>query len=99
TWLLAVRDLSIIYASLFMCVAAILFTVATVLKAYIFLFLVDHIVPYLEKADDTLQTVKGTTTFVSESVVSPIIKVAGAAAAAKAMAQTLTRRKPPEAGK
>lgn len=98
-WLVALRDISIIYASLFMCVGAIMFTLMTGLIAYVALLLRDHIVPALEKADDTLQTVKGTTTFVSESVVSPIIKVAGAAAAAKAMAQTLTRRKPPEAGK
>jgi hypothetical protein len=59
----------------------------------------DHIVPALEKADDALQTVKGTTTFVSESVVAPIIKVAGAAAGARAMVQTLMRRNPPKAGK
>ena len=38
-----------------------------------------------------MQTVKGTTTFVSESVVSPIIKAAGAAAGARAMVQTLLR--------
>lgn len=99
TWLVAVRDLSIIYASLFMCVGAILFTVVTVIIGYIALMIRDHIVPALEKADDTLQTVKGTTTFVSESVVAPIIKVAGAAAATRAMAQTLMRRKPPEGGK
>ena len=99
TWLVAVRDLSIIYASLFMCVGAILFTVVTVIIGYIALMIRDHIVPALEKADDTLKTVKGTTTFVSESVVAPIIKVAGAAAATRAMAQTLMRRKPPEGGK
>jgi hypothetical protein len=99
TWLMAVRDLSIIYAGLFMCVGAILFTIVTVLIGYIALMIRDHIVPALEKADDTLQTVKGTTTFVSESVVAPIIKVAGAAAGARAMVQTLMRRKPPEADK
>jgi len=99
TWLVAVRDLSIIYASLFMCVGAILFTVVTGLIGYIALMSRDHIVPALEKVDDTLQTVKGTTTFVSEGVVAPVIKVAGAAAGAKAMVQTLMRRKPPKADK
>ncbi|MEO8288931.1 MAG: hypothetical protein ABI670_21155 [Chloroflexota bacterium] len=99
TWLMAVRDTSIIYASLFMCVGALLFIVMTALIAFIAFMVRDHIVPALEKADDTLQTVKGTTTFVSESVVAPIIKAAGAAAGAKAMVQTLMRRNPPKAGK
>jgi hypothetical protein len=96
SWLVNVRDMSIIYASLFMCVGAILFIVMTTLIAFIAFMIRDHVVPALEKADDTLQTVKGTTTFVSESVVAPIIKVAGAAAGARAMVQTLMRRKPPK---
>ena len=99
SWLVNVRDMSIIYASLFMCVGAILFIVMTTLIAFIAFMIRDHVVPALEKADDTLQTVKGTTTFVSESVVAPIIKVAGAAAGARAMVQTLMRRKPPKAEK
>ncbi len=99
SWLVNVRDMSIIYASLFMCVGAILFIVMTGLLALIAFMIRDHIVPALEKADDALQTVKGTTTFVSESVVAPIIKVAGAAAGARAMVQTLMRRNPPKAGK
>jgi hypothetical protein len=99
SWLVNVRDMSIIYASLFMCVGAILFIVMTALIAFIAFMIRDHIVPALEKADDALQTVKGTTTFVSESVVAPIIKVAGAAAGARAMVQTLMRRNPPKAGK
>jgi len=98
-WLPNLRDTSIIYVSLFMCVGAILFIVMTGLIALIAFMIRDHIVPALEKADDTLQTVKGTTTFVSESVVAPIIKVAGAAAGARAMIQTLMRRNPPKSDK
>jgi hypothetical protein len=99
SWLVNLRDMSIIYASLFMCVGALLFIVMTALIAFIAFMIRDHIVPALQKADDTLQTVKGTTTFVSESVVAPIIKVAGAAAGVRAMVQTLMRRNPPKAGK
>ena len=101
--LLAVRDASIIYASLFMCVGALLFIVMTGLIAFIAITIHSHIVPALEKVDDTAKTVRGTATFVSESVVSPIVKAAGAAAGAKAMVQTLMRRgenapKPPKKG-
>jgi hypothetical protein len=95
-WLIAVRDASIIYASLFMCVGAILFIVMTALLAWIAFIIKDHIVPALEKVNDTTKTVRGTATFVSESVVAPIIKVAGAAAGTRAMVQTLMRQKPPK---
>src|SRR5690349_21498553 len=91
-WLVGVRDAAIIYASLFMCVGAILFIAMTAFIALIAFAIRDHIVPALEKLDDTAKTVRGTATFVSESVVSPIIKVAGAAAGARAMVQTLVRR-------
>jgi len=96
TWLMAVRDASIVYASAFMCVGALLFIVMTALLAFIAFAIRDHIVPALQKVDDTAKTVRGTATFVSESVVSPIIKVAGAAAGARAMVQTLVRRDPPK---
>ena len=93
-WLVGVRDVAVIYVALFQCVGAILFVVVTALLAFIAFMIRDRIVTILEKVDDTVKTVQGTTTFVSESVVSPIIKTA-AAAGARAMVQTLMRRKPP----
>jgi hypothetical protein len=90
----AFRDAAIIYASFFMCVGAILFILMTALIALIAFTIRDKVGPALEKVDDAAKTVKGTATFVSESVVAPIIKTAGAAAGAKAMVQTLMRRKP-----
>src|SRR4051794_16159064 len=77
------RDVAIIYSSIFMCVGAILFIAMTGLLAMIAFLIRDHIVPALEKVDDTARTVRGTAAFVSESVVSPIIKVAGASAGAR----------------
>jgi heme/copper-type cytochrome/quinol oxidase subunit 2 len=94
TLLPAFRDAAIIYASFFMCVGALLFIVMTALIALIAFTVRDKITPAIDKVDDTLKTVRGTTTFVSESVVSPIIKVAGAAAGTRAMVQSLMRRKP-----
>jgi hypothetical protein len=92
SWLLNVKDMSIIYSTMFLCVGALLFIVMTALLAFIAFQIREHIVPAIQKVDDTAKTVKGTATFVSESVVSPIIKVAGAAAGARAMVQTLVRR-------
>jgi hypothetical protein len=96
TWLPSVRDTAVIYVAMFQCVGAILFIVMTALLAFIAFTIRDHIVPALEKVDETAKTVKGTATFVSESVVAPIIKVAGAAAGARAMVQTLMRQNVPK---
>ncbi|HKP52070.1 MAG TPA: hypothetical protein VJ183_05405 [Chloroflexia bacterium] len=96
SWLINVRDMSLIYSSLFMCVGAILFIIATGLLAMIAFLIRDHIVPAIDKLNDTAKTVRGTATFVSESVVAPIIKVAGAASGVKAAVQTLMRRKTPK---
>src|SRR3954452_7421898 len=93
-WLAAVRDASIVYASLFMCVGALTFIVLTAAMTMLVFLVRDRIAPALEKADDTMQTVRGTATFVSESVVAPIIKVAGAAAGTRAIVQSLLRQKP-----
>jgi hypothetical protein len=86
------QAVAVAYVSAFACVGAILFVVVAALLALLVFQVQGHIVPLLEKLTDTVQTVKGTTTFVSESVVTPIIKVAGAAAGARAMVQTLMRR-------
>jgi hypothetical protein len=99
SWLVNVRDMSLIYSSLFMCVGALLL-IGTAGALFMLVFLIrDHIVPAINKLDDTAKTVRGTATFVSESVVAPIIKVAGAAAGAKAMVQSLMRRNPPKPSK
>ena len=52
----------------------------------------DEIRPILSSAQDTVSTVRGTTTFVSENLVSPIIKVSGYVAGVRAMLNTLTGR-------
>lgn len=91
-WVARMQAISVAYVSAFACVGAILFVVVAALLALLVFQIQNHIVPLLEKATETVETVKGTTTFVSESVVTPIIKVAGAAAGARAMVQTLMRR-------
>ncbi len=50
----------------------------------------EEIKPILSSAQETVSTVRGTTTFVSENLVSPIIKVSGYVAGVRAMVDTLT---------
>jgi len=91
-WIPGMQAVAVAYVSAFACVGAILFIVLVGLLALIAFQLKNNVVPLLEKATDTMHTVQGTTTFVSESVVQPIIKTAGAVAGARAMVQTLMRR-------
>ncbi|HYP39827.1 MAG TPA: hypothetical protein VEX13_05650 [Chloroflexia bacterium] len=98
TWLIGLRDVALIYGSLFMCLGGLAIFAMAGAIAFLTFTLRDHVVPALQKVDDTAKTVRGTATFVSESVVAPIIKTAGAAAGARAMVQTLMRRKPPKSG-
>jgi|GEM_PF-1525103 len=97
--LVQLRDASLIYGSLFMCIGGLAIFAMAGAIAFLAFTLRDKVVPALEKVNDTATTVKGTATFVSESVVAPIIKVAGAAAGARAMVQTLVRRNPPRPSK
>ena len=46
--------------------------------------------PILTSAQETVSTVRGTTTFVSSNVVAPFIKVSGYVAGFKAIVDTLT---------
>jgi hypothetical protein len=91
-WIPGMQAVAVAYVSAFACVGAILFIVLVGLLALIAFQLKNNVVPLLEKATDTMHTVQGTTTFVSESVVQPLIKTAGAVAGARAMVQTLMRR-------
>ena len=91
-WIPRMQSTAVAYASAFACVGAILFIVMTGLLALIAFQLKNNVTPLLEKATQTMQTVKGTTEFVSESVVQPIIRTAGAVSGARAMVQTLVRR-------
>jgi len=98
TWLTSVRDVALIYGSLFMCIGGLAIFAMAGAIAFLTFTLRDNVVPALEKLNDTAKTVKGTATFISEGVVAPVIKVAGAAAGARAMVQTLARRNPPKLG-
>ncbi len=52
----------------------------------------DEIRPILTSTQETVNTVRGTTTFVSENVVAPFIKVQGYVAGARAVVDSLRGR-------
>lgn len=88
------RDLAVILMSAFSCLGSILFAALIGVLIWIGLIIKNNVTPLLDNAADTARTAKGTAVFVSEGVVTPIIKVAGAAAGVKAAVQSLFHRKP-----
>ena len=53
----------------------------------------DEIKPLIESAQDTVESARGTTRFVSQKVISPAISVASAVASVKRMAEVLVKGK------
>ena len=90
----SMRDLAVVLMSFFSCIGSILFAVLIGVLIWIGLIIKNNVGPLLDNAADTARTAKGTAVFVSEGVVTPIIKVAGAAAGVKAAVQSLFQRKP-----
>lgn len=53
----------------------------------------EEIKPILDSVNETASTVRGTTSFVSDTVVSPVMRVAGLVSAIRRIADVLMRRK------
>jgi hypothetical protein len=53
----------------------------------------EEIRPILDSANETASTVRGTTAFVSDTVVSPVMRVAGLVSAGRRIVDVLTRRR------
>jgi hypothetical protein len=94
-WLADVRDIFIIFLALeSIIVVGLLVWLIWEIRGLTVL-LKHEIKPILESAQDTLSTVRGTTTFISENVVSPFVKLHGYIAGARATLENLmgTKRK------
>ena len=83
---------AIILLALFNCLGVLLFALVGAMLLVLVLTVNNKIVPLLEQLTGMVKTVKGTTNFVSENVVNPIIKTASVAAGARGMIQTLFQR-------
>lgn len=85
-----VRDITIIILALSTTVIGVSL-VALILQVQSLIGLLrDEIRPILISADETARTVRGTTSFLSESVVRPVISVAGYASGIRQMVRLLT---------
>lgn len=84
------RDISIIVLAVVSIVVGVLLIFLIVQLQRLIKMLGKEVKPVIDSTNETVSTVRGTTTFLSEHLVSPIIEVAGYAAGVKRVAQVLT---------
>ncbi len=77
------RDIAIIVLALVTIVVGVFLAILIFQLQSLIVLLRDEIQPILESANETANTVRGTTTFVSEAVVSPVIAAASYVAAVR----------------
>lgn len=70
----AVRDIFIIALALESCIFGVLLTIMLIMLVRLVNMLEFEIKPILEKTNETVGMVRGTTTFVGENVVGPVVK-------------------------
>jgi cytochrome b subunit of formate dehydrogenase len=93
------RDIAVIILAFETLVVIFFLGVVTVLLIYVILTLEREIKPVLNATSETVHTVRGTTTFVSDTVVSPIMKAASIVGAVKGAAQAIAGLRPRGRGK
>jgi hypothetical protein len=93
------RDIAVIVLAFETLLVIFFLGVVTVLLIYVILILEREIKPVLNATSETVHTVRGTTTFVSDAVVSPIMRVASMVGAVKGAARAITGLRPKGRGK
>ena len=93
------RDIAVIILAFETLMVIFFLGVMTVLLIYVILTLEREIKPVLDATSETIYTVRGTTTFVSDTVVSPTIEVASIVGAVKGAAQAIAGLRPKGRGK
>lgn len=87
-----IRDLSIILLAVFTIVMQVILVLLLLEIRSLSKMLRENITPILKSADETVRTVRGTSVFVSDNVVSPVVKVSSFAAGVTEALRVITRR-------
>ena len=91
--LASVRDLAIILLALESLVIGVVLVVLILEIRNLARLLGEEMKPILDSADETVRTVRGTTTFVSETLVNPMIRASSFASGVMQALRILTRRR------
>ncbi|MCL5951543.1 MAG: hypothetical protein M1132_07465 [Chloroflexi bacterium] len=87
-----VRDLAIVLLAVESLIIGIVLIVLILEVRSLAKLLRDEIKPILNSADDTVRTLRGTTTFVSENLVTPVVRISSFMAGVSQVFRILTRR-------
>jgi hypothetical protein len=87
-----VRDLAIVLLALESLIIGILLVVLTFQIMNLVKLLREQIKPILDSMDETARTVRGTTVFVSENFVDPMVRVSGFASGVLQALRIISRR-------
>jgi uncharacterized membrane protein YbhN (UPF0104 family) len=92
------RDIAIIFIVLLGLVTVVLLAAITVALILLFMQLKDRAVPILDETTGTLSRIRGTTNFMTEEAVKPLLTVAGKYNRMRAMTKVVTgkQKKPPK---
>jgi len=86
------RDIAVIFIVMLLLVVTILLAGITAGLIFLVMQIKDRVIPAIEELTATLKRLKGTTDFVTEEAVKPIISVAGTIAGVRAMAKTFVEK-------
>ncbi len=86
------RDIAVIYIVVMSLLIVVLMAAGTAALIYLLLQIKDKIIPMLEELTGTINRVRGTTEFMSEEAIKPVVSAAGRAAQIRAMARVITGR-------
>jgi hypothetical protein len=84
------RDIAIIVLALVTIITGVFLAILLIQLQSLIVLLRDEVYPILESLNQTAGTVRGTTTFVSDAVVTPMITAASYASAVRQTIRTLT---------
>jgi len=92
------RDIAIIFIVLAAVLNVILLAAVTAALVFLAFQIKDRVIPMLEELTGTVKRVRGTTNFITEEAVKPIISVAGTYSRIRSMTKTVNgkRKKPPK---
>jgi hypothetical protein len=84
------RDIVIIFLSFQLLLVTIILAGITAGLLFLVMVLKDQVIPLLQELTETVKRLRGTTEFMTEEAVKPIINAAGQAAKVRAMVRTVT---------
>lgn len=95
------RDIAVILIVLLFAVTVVLLAGITAALVFLAMQIKDRVIPLLEEATGTVKRVRGTTDFITEEAVRPLINVASGYSRVRRMRNVVTgkTKRPPKVGK